>query len=98
MRLTTRSGLIATSLAIAAIAGPNASAGSGVQGSTPGPWAGPMSSGPLSVAPTPPRASSPSNGFHYGDAAIGAGVMAGLTLLAASGTLTARRRRHPRHS
>ena len=46
MRLATRSGLITTSLAIAAIAAPNASAGSGVQTSTLGPVGGPMSSGP----------------------------------------------------
>jgi hypothetical protein len=93
MRLATRSGLIATSLAIAAIAAPNASAGSGVQASTPGPWGGPMSSGPTIV-----RETAPSSGFSYGDAAIGAGVMAGLTLLGAAATLTIRRRSHVEHS
>jgi hypothetical protein len=92
MRLATRSGLIATSLAIAAIAAPNASAGSGMQTSTPGPWGGPMSSGPTILVRT-----APSSGFDYGDAAIGAGVMAGATLLGAAGTLTIRRRSQVRH-
>ncbi len=111
MRLTTPSGLIATSFAVAAIAAPNASAGSGVQASNPGPWGGPMSSGPtivrgtagaqasiptvggpMSSGPTIVRGTAPSSGFDYGDAAIGAGVMAGLTLLGAAGTLTIRRR------
>jgi hypothetical protein len=94
MRLATRSGLIATSLAIAAIAAPNASAGSGVQTSTPGPWGGPMSSGPsLTIV----RGTAPTTGFDYGDAAIGAGVTAGLTLLGAAGTVTVRRRTQLRH-
>jgi hypothetical protein len=93
MRLATHSGLIATGLAIAAVAAPNASAGSGVQASTPGPWGGPMSSGPTSV-----RGTAPSRGFDYGDAAIGAGVMAGVTLLGAAGTVTIRRRSQVRHS
>jgi hypothetical protein len=93
MRLATRSGLITTSLAIAAISAPNASAGSGVQASTPGPVGGPMSSGPTIVVRT-----VPSSRFDYGDAAIGAGVMAGLTLLGAAGTLTVRRRIHVEHS
>ena len=78
MRLATRSGLITTSLAIAAIAAPNASAGSGMQTSTLGPVGGPMSSGPTILVRT-----VPSSGFDYGDAAIGAGVLAGVTLLGA---------------
>jgi hypothetical protein len=117
MRLATRSGLIATSLAIAAIAAPNASAGSGVQATTPT-VGGPMSSGPTIVrgisgvqASTPTvggpmsagptvvvRGTAASSGFHYGDAAIGAGVMAGLTLLGAASTLTIRRRIQVEHS
>ena len=92
MRLATRSGLITTSLAIAAIAAPNASAGSGVQTSTPDRGADRMSSGPTIV-----RGTAPSSGFDYGDAAIGAGVMAGLTLLGAAATLTIRRRSQVRH-
>ena len=94
MRLATRSGLIATSLAIAAIAAPNANAGSGEQASTPGPWGGPMSSGPSLLIV---RGTAPSSGFDYGDAAIGAGVMAGVTLLGAAGTLTIRQRSQVRH-
>jgi hypothetical protein len=94
MRLATRSGLITTSLAIAAIAAPNATAGSGVQVSTPGPWGGPMSSGPSLMIV---RGTAPSSGFDYGDAAIGAGVMAGVTLLGAAGTVTIRRRSQVRH-
>ena len=93
MRLATRSGLITTSLAIVAIAAPNASAGSGVQRSIPGQYGGPMSSGPLVVV----RHDTPSSGFDYGDAAVGAGVMAGVTLLGAAGTLTIRRRSQVRH-
>jgi hypothetical protein len=38
---------------------------------------------------------SDSQGFHVGDAAIGAGLMAGLLLLGAAGTLAARRHRQP---
>ncbi len=37
-------------------------------------------------------------GFHSGDAAIGAGVMAGLVLLGSAGLIAARRRRQPLHT
>ena len=37
-------------------------------------------------------------GFHLGDAAIGAGVMAGLVLLGSAGLIAARRRRQPLHT
>jgi hypothetical protein len=42
-----------------------------------------------------PTTSSGSEGFQYGDAAVGAGVMAGLVLLGIAGALAARRRRQP---
>jgi hypothetical protein len=42
-----------------------------------------------------PTASSGSEGFQYGDAAVGAGLMAGLVLLGMAGALAARRRRQP---
>jgi hypothetical protein len=45
--------------------------------------------------PTEASGTSGSEGFHLGDAAIGAGLMAGLLLLGAAGTLAARRRRQP---
>jgi hypothetical protein len=119
MRLVSRTGLIATSFAVAAIAVPSASANPSAQlspwagplafassqapPSTPGPLAGPLafqggSSGSVKVTPTVVRVTEPSNSFDYGDAAVGAGVMAGLTLLGAAGALTVRRRgalRHP---
>jgi hypothetical protein len=41
---------------------------------------------------------SGSAGFHFGDAAIGAGVMAGLAVLGIGGMLAARRRRPPLHT
>ena len=96
MRLPTRSGLIATSLAIGAIAAPSAQA-SGWR-----PPEGPGGTGPTltnafqqsaSTASTPSTASTvPSNGFDYADAAIGAGVAGGIALLITGGTLGARRR------
>jgi hypothetical protein len=43
-------------------------------------------------------ATSSSHGFQYDDAAIGAGVMAGLVLLGIAGTLTVRRRGQLSHS
>jgi hypothetical protein len=42
-----------------------------------------------------PTTTSGSDGFQYGDAAVGAGLMAGLVLLGIAGTLAARRRRQP---
>ena len=42
-----------------------------------------------------PTAASGSKGFQYDDAAVGAGLMAGLVLLGTAGTLAARRRRQP---
>jgi LPXTG-motif cell wall-anchored protein len=38
---------------------------------------------------------SDSEGFHFGDAAVGAGLMAGLVLLGTAGAFAARRRRQP---
>ena len=97
MRLATRSGLLATSLAIGAIAAPSAQA-SGWR-----PPEGPGGSGPTltnafqqsaSTASTP--STDPSNGFDYADAAIGAGVAGGVALLITGGTLGVRRRSQPR--
>jgi hypothetical protein len=66
------------------------------------PWAGPLAlahetSGSVKVPPIVVHVSAPSNGFHYGDAAVGAGVIAGLTLLGVAGALTVRRRGELRH-
>jgi hypothetical protein len=46
---------------------------------------------------TPVVTTANPQGFQYGDAAIGAGLMAGLTLLGAAGALAVRRRTQPRH-
>jgi hypothetical protein len=97
MRLATRNGLIATSLAIGAIAAPNAHASGLISGWRPP--EGPGGSGPTLTnafqqsASTASTASTvPSNGFDYADAAIGAGVAGGVALLITGGTLGARRR------
>jgi hypothetical protein len=140
MRLATRRGLIATTLAIAAIAAPNAQAGGlfstghdpngaaqqEAQGfmriyshpaSTPSVVAAPdkaavsrdlasMSAafdriaqvnGANIASSATPAVSTVSPEFHYGDAAIGAGVMAGLILLGTAGTVAVRRRTQPHH-
>jgi hypothetical protein len=52
---------------------------------------------------TPPTTSevggtSDPKGFDFGDAALGAGLVAGVVLLGAAGTLVARRRRQPLQS
>jgi hypothetical protein len=53
----------------------------------------------IASTPTPVMATTARPlGFQYGDAAIGAGVMAGLVLSAIGGTLAIRRRRQLRHS
>jgi hypothetical protein len=49
------------------------------------------------AAVTAPTVGTPSNGFDYGDAAIGAGITAALALLITAGTLTVRQRRQLRH-
>ena len=127
MRVVSRSGLIATALAVGAIAVPNATAGQSAQASRPSPLAGPLAlqqspaptprpapasslwpwAGPLALQPggqgsITPRptilpATPPSTGFDYGDAAVGAGVMAGLTIVVTAGALTIRRRGLVRH-
>ena len=106
MRLATRSGLIATTLAIGAIATPSAQAGLFSNGPDPQ-GAGQQEAQSLlriyshtNSNPAPvqvPASSTPSNGFDYGDAAIGAGVTGGLVLLAAAGGLTVRRRSQVRN-
>ena len=40
---------------------------------------------------------APSNGFDWGDAAIGAGIAAAVALLITAGTLAVRQRSQPRH-
>jgi hypothetical protein len=145
MRLPSRSGLIATALAIGAIAAPTAQAGGLLSGPGPDPpgaaqqeaqsflriYSHPASTRPSvatpdqatiardqlgdrqlsaallriaqingrNVAPTAtPVATTVSNpGFQYGDAAVGAGVIAGLALLGTAGTLAVRRRSQLRH-
>lgn len=104
MRLATRSGLITTSLVVAAIAAPTASAGTGAQPSGLSPWAGPLAlahgtSGSVKAPPPIVRVTAPSDGFDYGDAAVGAGIVGGIALLTgAGGGLTVRRRSQLRHS
>lgn len=49
------------------------------------------------AAVTPPRSSSTSNGFDYGDAAVGAGITGGIVLLLGAGGLTVRRHRQLQH-
>ena len=48
--------------------------------------------------PAIPSGDSNPERFHFGDAAIGAGVTAGLVLLGIAGLLVARRRREPLHT
>ena len=107
MRLVSRSGLIATTLATAAIAAPNAEAGLFSSGPDPQGAAQQEAQGFLRIyshaadgtAPVQaPSSSTSSNGFNYGDAAVGAGVIGGLVLLGTGGTLAVRRRAQLRHS
>ena len=104
MRLATRSGMIATTLAISAIAAPNAQAGLFSNGPDPKGAAQQEAQSFLRIYsdtdsnPVPaPTSGAPSDGFNYGDAAVGAGVIAGLALLGTAGTLTVRRRNELRH-
>jgi len=106
MRLTSRSGLIATILAIGAIAAPSAQAGLFSNGPDPQ-GAGQQEaqsflriSSHTNDSPAPvqaPASSTPNNGFDYGDAAIGAGIAGGVALLITGGTLGVRRRGQLRH-
>jgi hypothetical protein len=50
------------------------------------------------VAVTAPTVNPAGDGFHYGDAAIGAGISTAIVLLITAGTLTVRRRSEPQHS
>ena len=141
MRLASRSGALATILAIGAIAAPSAQAGLFSAGPDPigagqqeaqsflriysHPASTPAVAAPdqatvardqlgdreLSAAllriaqlnganiasRATPAASTVNPEFQYDDAAIGAGVMAGLILLGTAGTLAVRRRTQPRH-
>jgi hypothetical protein len=108
MRLTSRSGLIATTLAIGAIAAPSAQAGGmagGLRLADP-PGAAQheaqnfKSLYHLNGHTNPvqrPTSSVPSNGFDFGDAAIGASVAGGVALLMTGGALGVRRRGQLRH-
>jgi len=49
------------------------------------------------IAATASSAKQPSDGFDYGDAAVGAGIAAAIVLLATTATLTVRRRHEPQH-
>jgi hypothetical protein len=107
MRLATRSRLIATALAIGAIAAPNAQAG-GLFSTGHDPKCAAQQeaqsflriySHPASTPSDPTSTSAATtNGFDYGDAGVGAGVVGGIALLAAAGGLTVRRRNQVRRS
>jgi hypothetical protein len=115
MRLVSRGGLIATALAIGAIAAPSAQAGLFSNGPDP-PGAGQQEAqGFLRIyshQASTPAVATPNNttiahtvstaksseGFDYDDAAIGAGVIAGLVLVGTAGTLAVRRRGQLEHS
>ena len=141
MRLVSRSGLIATTLAIGAIAAPSAQAGL-FSGSAPDPAGAAQQEAQsflriyshqastvatpdqatiardqlgdrnlaaallrlaqingrnVATTATPVASTTPSPGFQYGDAAVGAGTIAGLALLGTAGTLAVRRRGQLRH-
>jgi hypothetical protein len=109
MRLASRSGMIATALAIGAIGTPSAQAGGLFSGPGPDPpgAAQQEAQGFLRIyshsatAPSvaaPAQATAANQGFQYGDAAVGAGVVVGLGLLGTAGALTVRRRGELRHS
>ena len=106
MRLATRSGMIATTLAIGAIAAPNAQAGLFSNGPDPKGAAQQEAQSFLRIYshsnsnPVPaatPTSGAPTNGFDYGDAALGAGIAGGVALMIGAGTLGARRRSQLRH-
>jgi hypothetical protein len=50
------------------------------------------------IAASAPSVKEPSDGFDYGDAAVGAGIAAAIVLLAAAAALTVHRRHQPQHS
>ena len=136
MRFVSRTGMIATTLAIGAIAAPNAQAGLFSTGPDPKGavqqeaqsflriYSHPASTPPDRAAVARDKASigaafdrialafdrdststatpvagiaQGSPGFRYGDAAIGAGMMAGLILLGTAGAIAVRRRTPARH-
>jgi hypothetical protein len=109
MRLASRSGLIATTLAIGAIAAPNAQAG-GLFSTGPDPKGADQQEAqnfmqlyhhPSVVNQVPsatPTGAASGNSFDYGDATIGAGVVGGIALLTVAGGMTVRRRNQVRHS
>jgi len=116
MPLLSRSGLVATALAVLALAAPNAlavryyaqPASAPIAATSTSPTS-PVNSGarfvctPRGVAICTPRSTthastaSGSHGFAYGDAAIGAALIAGLVSLGMASMLAVRRRRQPLH-
>ena len=50
------------------------------------------------IAALAPTLKAPDNGFDWGDAAIGAGIIATLALLITAGSFAVRQRSQPRHS
>jgi hypothetical protein len=106
MRIASRSGMIVTPLAIAAIAAPNAQAGLFSNDSDPKgadrheAQSFPRIYGASDSNPPPdatPTSGTTSDGFDYGDAAVGAGIAGGLVLLTVPGGLTVRRRTQLQH-
>jgi hypothetical protein len=108
MRLVSRSGLIATALAIGAIVAPGAQAG----GLLSGPGVDPPGAARQeaqsfqriygvarsnSVPVSRPTASAPGDGFDYGDAAVGVGIAGGVALLVTAGTISIRHQARVRH-
>lgn len=111
MRLTSRTGLIATALAIGAIGAPSAYAdpshsgwnpalGASVVRPNPDQQAGELAgaaaahkySSTSSHGTARPRTATGSPGFQFDDAAVGGGVVAGVTLLGLAGAFAIRRR------
>jgi hypothetical protein len=85
------------------LAGPLALAQSTAPAPSLSPWAGPLALaheryGSVTPTPTIVRVTAPGDGFDYGDAAVGAGVVGGIALLTAAGGLTVRRRSQLRHT
>jgi hypothetical protein len=87
MRLAAHSRIIASALAITAIAAPAASARPNLEPN----WTA------QSQTTTASPELAPTGGFDYGDAAIGAGITATIAVLITGGSLAARQRSQPRH-
>jgi hypothetical protein len=115
MRPAARNRIIASTLAITAIAAPSPAGAqpnrAQANPGTPNPTNRPVAitpdreGGPLSLAAARQESlaagavvrAQASNGFDYGDAALGAGIAGALALLMTAGNHTMRRRTHVRH-